>query len=97
MPKRPKPEFIDSENPEWTADDVARARPAREVLPGLFGAKTAAATVKPRGRPLAAVTKERITIRLSPEVLRVFREGGAGWQTRLDAVLKNWVTRRAKR
>ena len=50
--------------------------------------------VKPtlkRGRPLAAVTKERITIRLSPEVVQAFRASGEGWQTRVDAALKDWL------
>ena len=50
--------------------------------------------VKPtlkRGRPLAAVTKERITIRLSPEVVARFRASGDGWQTRVDAALKDWL------
>ncbi|MBF0167129.1 MAG: BrnA antitoxin family protein [Alphaproteobacteria bacterium] len=40
------------------------------------------------GRPPAAVTKERITIRLSREVLNHFRAGGPGWQTRIDELLK---------
>jgi uncharacterized protein (DUF4415 family) len=43
------------------------------------------------GRPPAAVTKERITIRLSPDVVGQFRATGAGWQTRLDAALKDWL------
>lgn len=50
--------------------------------------------VKPtlkRGRPLAAVTKERITIRLSPEVVQAFRATGEGWQTRMNAALKDWL------
>ena len=50
--------------------------------------------VKPtlkRGRPLAAVTKERITIRLSPEVVQAIRASGEGWQTRVDAALKDWL------
>ena len=47
-------------------------------------------TVK-RGRPLAAVTKERITIRLSPDVVQAFRASGDGWQTRVDAALKDWL------
>jgi uncharacterized protein (DUF4415 family) len=43
------------------------------------------------GRPRAAVTKERITIRLSPDVLAQFRATGSGWQTRIDAALRDWL------
>ena len=46
---------------------------------------------KLKGRPKAAVTKDRITIRLSPEVVQTFRESGEGWQTRMDAALKDWL------
>jgi uncharacterized protein (DUF4415 family) len=34
-----------------------------------------------------------VSIRLSPEVLRHFRERGPGWQTRIDEVLRDWVKR----
>jgi uncharacterized protein (DUF4415 family) len=44
-----------------------------------------------RGRPLAQFTKERITIRLSKEVVDRFRASGTGWQTRVDAALKDWL------
>lgn len=43
------------------------------------------------GRPYAATTKEKITIRLSREVVESFRASGAGWQTRLDEALKEWL------
>ena len=43
------------------------------------------------GRPKADVTKERITIRLSPNVLEAFKSTGKGWQTRIDGVLKDWL------
>ncbi len=43
------------------------------------------------GRPKAEVTKERITIRLSPDVMTAFKATGKGWQSRIDAVLKEWV------
>ena len=46
---------------------------------------------KLRGRPKAMTTKERITIRLSPEVLDHFRATGDGWQTRIDLALKDWL------
>lgn len=52
------------------------------------------ARAKPRarlGRPRAAVTKERITIRLSREVVEQFRASGNGWQSRMDTALKDWL------
>jgi len=50
-------------------------------------------TLVKRGRPKADVTKERITIRLSPDVLSSFRATGGGWQTRVDAALRDWLKR----
>lgn len=50
--------------------------------------------VKPNvciGRPKAEVTKERITIRLSRDVVTQFRETGNGWQTRMDAALRQFI------
>ena len=47
--------------------------------------------LRPVGRPRAAVHKERISIRLSPEVTAYFRSTGKGWQTRLDEALKEYV------
>ncbi len=44
-----------------------------------------------RRGPQREPTKERITIRLSREVVQAFRETGPGWQSRIDAVLKNWL------
>ncbi len=49
MRKKPNPELIDDENPEWTAEQIANARPAREVLPQIFGAKVARKMLKPGG------------------------------------------------
>jgi uncharacterized protein (DUF4415 family) len=39
--------------------------------------------------------KEPVSIRLSPDVLRHFRDGGAGWQTRIDEALRDWIKRTA--
>lgn len=86
MSKHKNSEAPDKDNPEWTAADAARAVAFTRLPAGLHG--------KLRGRPKAAETKERITIRLSPEVLDAFRETGAGWQTRIDSVLKDWVVGR---
>lgn len=43
------------------------------------------------GRPPAATTKERVTMRLSRDVVARFRATGPGWQTRIDAALKEWL------
>ncbi|WP_417547078.1 BrnA antitoxin family protein [Marinobacter segnicrescens] len=43
------------------------------------------------GRPKAAVTKERITIRLSLEAVAEFRATGSGWQTRIDKALQEYL------
>lgn len=44
-----------------------------------------------RCRPKAEVTKARITIRFSPDVLAAFHASGAGWQARMDATLNDWL------
>jgi hypothetical protein len=42
MKRKPDPELIDQENPEWTDEDFRRARPAAAVLPDLLGTQVAA-------------------------------------------------------
>jgi uncharacterized protein (DUF4415 family) len=44
------------------------------------------------GRPKAKQTKERISIRLSRDVVTQFRATGAGWQTRVDEALCRYLT-----
>ncbi|MBY0455484.1 MAG: BrnA antitoxin family protein [Burkholderiaceae bacterium] len=47
-----------------------------------------------RGRPMGstkAETKRAVTVRYSPDVLAAFKATGAGWQTRMDAALKDWL------
>lgn len=43
------------------------------------------------GRPKAEITKERITIRLSRDVVTQFRSTGEGWQTRIDSALRQFI------
>ena len=75
----------DGEVRELTADDMAKFRPAAEVLSSSLKKKLGV-----RG-PQKAPTKVRITIRLSREVVDQFRESGEGWQTRVDAALREWL------
>jgi uncharacterized protein (DUF4415 family) len=41
----------DEDNPEWTAEDFAEARPALEVIGAVFGAPAAEALRRRPGRP----------------------------------------------
>lgn len=77
----------DGEVRELTAADMRGFRPASEVLP-LALQKTLG--MRPRG-PQKAPTKVSTTIRLSNEVVQTFRATGDGWQTRVDAALKDWL------
>lgn len=46
---------------------------------------------RPRGRPPKAKgeSKEKVTLRLSPDVLEDARGSGAGWQTRMDEQMRH--------
>jgi len=92
--RKPIPTLANDENPEWTDEDFAKAKPAREVLPKLFGPKVAAEMLRPkRGRPPADDPKAHVNIRLDADVVAAFRASGRGWQTRLNAALKDWLKR----
>jgi uncharacterized protein (DUF4415 family) len=75
----------DGEVRELTAEDFTHFKPAAEVLPASLLKKLGV-----RGRQKTP-TKERITIRLSADVVTAFRATGEGWQTRMDAALKEWL------
>jgi uncharacterized protein (DUF4415 family) len=71
-----------SDNPEWTKDDFAKARPFAEALPEL-----AASIRKGRG-PNKAPTKKLVSLRLSGQVIEAYKAKGPGWQSRIDADLR---------
>jgi uncharacterized protein (DUF4415 family) len=85
MPKSKPLTDAEGEVRELTAADMKRFRPAKEVLPATLLGK-----VKVSG-PQKAPAKERITLRLSPEVVQRFRATGDGWQARVDSALKDWL------
>ena len=79
-----------SDNPEWTAEDYANARPFREVFPDLAASIDAK---RKAGRPKATAPKQTIALRVAPDVLAAFKATGPGWQTRMQEALRDWVTR----
>lgn len=44
-----------------------------------------------RGRPKSASPKQQVTLRLDREVVERFRQGGEGWQSRINAALRKAV------
>ena len=49
-----------------------------------------------RGRPKSGNAKQLVSVRYSQEVLAYFKSTGEGWQSRMDEVLRNYVTRRSR-
>jgi uncharacterized protein (DUF4415 family) len=95
--RKPSPSRPDPDNPEWTRKDIAKARPAAEVLPGLIGAKATEELFRcGRGRPPKANRKVNQTIRLDPEVLAAYQQEGRGWQTLINTVLRKHMPGRRK-
>jgi uncharacterized protein (DUF4415 family) len=72
---------------ELTTEDLKHFRPAAEILTSSLRAKLA---TRKRG-PQKAPIKDRITIRLSKEVVEQFRATGDGWQVRVDTALRDWL------
>jgi uncharacterized protein (DUF4415 family) len=88
---------LDDDNPEWTKEDFAKARPAAEVLPRFVGEKATQELLRrSRGRPPKADRKINQTLRLDPDVLEAFRQEGAGWQARINKILRENMPRRQK-
>lgn len=50
-----------------------------------------------RGRPKSSSTKQLVSVRYSPEVLKYFKSTGEGWQSRMDGVLRKYVTSHSRR
>ncbi|MDB5643514.1 MAG: hypothetical protein JWN07_2831 [Hyphomicrobiales bacterium] len=75
-----------SENPEWTAEDLANARPLSEVLaPELF-----AKLKRRQGErgPQKSPTKALVSLRLDRDIIEKFKSDGPGWQSRINEALR---------
>ncbi len=82
MSKGPPPEGFD-ENPEWTEDDFARARPASQLV----SPHALRALVRSAGRPPSSA-KQQVTLRLDREAVERMKAGGPGWQTRINEAVR---------
>jgi uncharacterized protein (DUF4415 family) len=91
MKRKRNPERADRENLAWTEKTFARARKARDVLPEIFDAQTAAHIFRPRGRPKSGNARASISLRLPPETLARWKATGPGWQTRMAETLRKAI------
>lgn len=84
---------FDADNPEWTEDDFARARPASEHHDEAF----MKLLVRPRGRPPLNddARKQVVNIRLDRDIIAYFKAGGPGWQTRVNEMLASAIKAQA--
>ena len=81
---------------EIRAFEEALLRSLEQAKRGDFVRVTTPEQIEARraGRPtgsLKAEPKQATTIRLSPDVMAAFKGTGKGWQTRIDAALKDWL------
>lgn len=73
----------DPDSPILDEEWFKKARPAAEVVPELVEDYRR----RVRGKQKAP-TKERVTLRLDPEIVDHFRAGGKGWQSRINETLR---------
>lgn len=76
--------------PELTSADFARG--TWRIGNRVVARETAQAAIAKRGpgRPTGS-NKESTTIRFDRDVLDAFRRGGPGWQSRINAALREWL------
>ena len=81
---RPKKKAIPNpDDAPLTARELASLRPLREVFPDL-----AEWSRKRKRARNGEAHKTAVSIRLSPEVVKFYKDKGPGWQTRIDETLR---------
>ena len=90
-------------------DDLPRPKPLSKALRNMTDAEVErraaadpdAGTIPPgfwdNATVLLPETKQQITLRLDPEVIRFFKQTGKGYQSRMGAVLRSYVEAKRKR
>jgi uncharacterized protein (DUF4415 family) len=93
--KSMKPSWVDPDDaPELTDEVAARA----QISIGGKVIREATGTLTRRGRPpVGEATKQQVTLRLDPGVVKYFKTAGSGWQTRVNEVLERYVASHQRR
>ena len=80
----------DPDSPELDAAWFKAAKPASSALPPALYASLVAMK-RPPGRPKVETPKVFTAIRLDADLLEKFKATGKGWQTRVNAALRQYV------
>lgn len=64
------------------------SRDPRSIAEAAFKAATTRPADLPPGRPAIPGVKETVSLRIDQDVLEHFREGGPGWQERINEALR---------
>ena len=81
--------LADPESRELDNEWFAQAKPASEVMrPALYDELVK----RPRGRPKSIQPKVFTAIRLDADLLEAFKATGKGWQTRVNAALRQYIS-----
>ncbi len=75
-----------------TPEMIRRMRPFSEAEQDVWRR----AVDRARGRPPTEAPKRAVSIRLDPDVLAHFKQGGPGWQSRINAALRKQAKLKAK-
>jgi uncharacterized protein (DUF4415 family) len=75
--------LADPDNPPLTGEQLAKFQPTADVRPDLIRRLRGQ-----RGTQKSKPLKERVSLRLDPEVVDHFRRRGPGWQSRINATLR---------
>lgn len=73
-----------SDNPEWTEEDFAKAKPMAEAMPELYAKLVAAKAALDLQAP-------EVSIRLDGDLAARLRATGPGWETRANDALRRWL------
>lgn len=76
---------IDPENPPLTDEQLARMRPAHEVVPQLVAARLRRDN---GGRSPSQAPREAVSIHLDADVIARLRESGIDWQAWVNEMLR---------
>ncbi len=86
---------MDKETEQFAADVLESIRQAkRGEYARVHTPEEIKARIARRGRPPGSVspaTKQAVKLRLDPDLLAALRASGAGWQTRVNAILRQAV------